>query len=189
MNAQSARRVDQRTTADEFGELAGTLGSVELIDGEIVSMPPTGIEHGVVEVELAAALRAHLLNRGRGIVASGEVGYKLSEHSVRAADVAVHLDRPAVSAGFISTVPDLVAEIVSPSDTWPSLERKAMEWLAAGVKEVWLVEPQTGTVSVRHGDGTARIFRSDATIESVVLPSVGLRPVDLFKCLAPLRDQ
>lgn len=168
-------------TADELEERASSLGSVELIDGEVVPMPPTGFEHGFLEMELGSLLRAHVRRVGHGVVVVDEVGYRLSQHTVRAADVALHLERPPAAAGFATAVPDLVAEIVSQSDTWPALERKALEWLAAGVREVWLVEPQTRTVSLRQSGGRAHVFQGQAAVVSEVLPDLSLRPSDLFE--------
>lgn len=130
---------------------------------------------------MASLLREHVRRLRRGVVVSGEVGYRLSEHTLRAADVAFHLERPPAALGFATAIANLVAEITSPTDTWPALGQKALAWLAAGVREVWLLEPPTRTVSLRHGDGRSHVFQGETHIVSGVLDDLSLRPADLFQ--------
>ena len=60
--------------------------------------------------------------------------------------------------GFGRVVPDLVVEVVSPTDLAWEVDSKIEEWLSAGVKVVWQVMPATRSVVVH---------RSDAEIEKV----------------------
>jgi Uma2 family endonuclease len=50
--------------------------------------------------------------------------------------------------------PDLVIEAVSPHDTASELEEKIAQWLAAGVRLVWVLYPETQRLQVHRVDGT-----------------------------------
>lgn len=52
------------------------------------------------------------------------------------------------SQGFCSVAPDVAVEVVSPNDVYYEVERKVFEYLAAGVKLVWVVSPESRTVVV-----------------------------------------
>jgi putative restriction endonuclease len=69
--------------------LMGDIGLCELIDGRIVSMSPTGGEHGAIESELASALRRFVRQHRLGLVMAGEVGIytQRSPDRVRGADI------------------------------------------------------------------------------------------------------
>lgn len=131
----------------------GDIGPCELVDGRIVPMSPTGGEHGILESDLGFALRYFVQEHNLGWVMTGEVGIytRRNPDRVRGADV-VFLskerwpDRPP--KGFLEIAPDLVVEILSPSDRWQDVRQKLAEYFALGVRWVWIVEPDNQTVLV-----------------------------------------
>jgi Uma2 family endonuclease len=50
--------------------------------------------------------------------------------------------------GFIEVAPELVVEIMSPTDRWQDVRQKLVEYFAIGVRWVWIVEPANRTVLV-----------------------------------------
>lgn len=72
--------------------------------------------------------------------------------------------------GFLKVVPDLVVEVISPNDLAHDVERKVAEYLEAGVRLVWVIEPESRTMRVQRADGTGSLLKGDAVIsgESVV---------------------
>lgn len=161
-------RPRERLTADEYWERQAELERSELIDGEVVAMPPTGLPHGRIEARISRMLDEWAEPRG-ALVAGGEVGYELGPDTVRGADVCVHLAPPSPERGWTKTPPDLVVEVVSPNDRWSELEQKAALWLGFGVREVWIADPATRRVMVRRPDGTALSFAAGDTLTSGVL--------------------
>lgn len=129
-------------TGDELFAL-GDIGPAELIDGRIIPMSPTGGEHGRLESELAALLREHVRQRRLGWVLAGEAGIytRRNPDRVRGMDVAfISAARlPRLPAGFLTVAPELVVEIVSPTDRWSDVQAKVEEYLAIGVDVVWVV--------------------------------------------------
>lgn len=131
-------------TGEEFFDL-GDIGPCELVDGTIVTMTPTGAAHGNIEVRLARLLDEYVEKCGIGWVLSGEVGIitKRNPDRVRGADLAFLSREQAtdIPDGFLTIAPELVVEIVSPSDRWTDIREKIDEYFAIGVKQVWIVEP------------------------------------------------
>jgi Uma2 family endonuclease len=156
-------------TADEFFERAYEFEHAELIDGEVVEMPLPRMPHGLTEANIVEALGPYVRGVG-GLLACGDVGYATAEHTVRGADVVVHLQRPELVAGWMRVPPDIVVEVISPSDTWRDVMRKLDDWLAFGVREVWIAEPERRTVQVRRPDGTITEFAGEAELTSPLLP-------------------
>jgi Uma2 family endonuclease len=95
----------------------------ELIEGELVKMAPTGLEHGEVELGVGAEIRAWNKRSKRGRVFVGEIGFYIHGHdrTVRAADVVFiayeRLPKDASLEGYSRIAPDLVVEIISPGNT------------------------------------------------------------------------
>lgn len=84
--------------------------------------------------------------------------------------------------GHSTTVPDLVAEVVSPNDLSEEVEEKPDEWLEAGVKIVWVVSPATRTVRVHRADGSTSLLRAaDLLTAEEVLPGFSCTVGELFR--------
>lgn len=85
------------------------------------------------------------------------------------------------SEDFLRIAPDLVVTINSPNDLARDVERKVKEYLDAGVRLVWVVDPDTRTVRVHRGDGSAAWLRQDDELSGEdVVPGFLCRVRDLF---------
>jgi len=62
--------------------------------------------------------------------------------------------------------PDLAVEVISPNDLYEKVYAKAMEYLAAGVKQVWLVSPEHHTVTVYRSATDITAFPGDSELAS-----------------------
>lgn len=106
---------------------------------------------------------------------------------VRRADTSlITLNRMPVAEykdeGHCTTVPDLVAEVISPNDLAEEVDEKRDEWLAAGVRLVWIVSPATRTVRVHRADGGYAFLRNaDALTAPDILPGFSCPVADLFR--------
>jgi Uma2 family endonuclease len=124
----------------------------ELVRGELVPMSPPGFDHGCIVLDIAAALRDFVRPRKLGLVAV-EAGCCLARDpdTVRSPDVAFVRAGRIPSGGvraFFQGVPDLVVEVISPSDRASEVIAKAQEWLGAGCVAVWVIDPETRTATV-----------------------------------------
>lgn len=163
----------------------GDIGPCELIDGRIVSMVPTGFEHGLLETGLAAALRDFARQHNLGWVLTGEVGIYIRRNPdrIRGADI-VLLSRERAATpptGFLDIAPDLVVEILSPHERWQDVREKLADYFSIGVDQVWLVEPQRRTLLVYKS--TADVWEygeDDILVGEGILNGFQLRIADLF---------
>ena len=88
----------------------------------------------------------------------------------------------AAEEGHMPVVPDLVVEVISPNDLYYEVESKASEWLQAGVRLLWVVNPRNRQVRVYHPDGSAVTLRvQDELSCEDVIPGFHCRVEELFR--------
>lgn len=163
-------------TADEFMRLGDEVHG-ELIRGVLCEMPKPGWRHGQLTARLCAQLVNHAEVRQLGTVA-GEVGVLLERgpDTVRAPDAAFvshdRLPKGNVPDRYDETIPDLVVEVVSPSDRLAEVRDKARMWLSFGVQLVWVVFPTARTVEVHHSgvEAAETLTEADRLDGGSVLP-------------------
>lgn len=141
-------------TADELFMMPHGNFRYELVKGELIKMSPTGGEHGILTIRLGATLIQHVEANNLGEAFGAETGFILSTNpdTVRAPDVAF-VSRERIPPGdfpekFCPGAPNLAVEVLSPSDTLYEVEEKIEEYLEAGIKLVWIVNPKKRTVTI-----------------------------------------
>jgi Uma2 family endonuclease len=157
-------------TAEELLELPDDGMRHELVEGELRTMAPAGAEHGWVALVIGSKIFEHVERQGLGRAYAAETGFVLRRgpDTVRAPDVAfVAADRVPARAGegFLEPAPDLVVEVVSPSDRASEVAAKAAMWLDAGVRLVWVVDSQARLAAVHHPGGLVTVLREDGTLD------------------------
>lgn len=161
----------------------------ELVRGRIVREPRPARLHGRVQVRLGHALDAWAEGHGKAEV-TVESGYILSERpaTVRGPDVAVVavvMDPTPVGdepGGWTRGAPDVAVEVLSPSDTSSAIQQKTLDYLEAGARLVWIVDPGALTVTVYRPDGSASLLRGDGVLSGGdVLPGFALELEWLFR--------
>jgi Uma2 family endonuclease len=177
--------VDAALLTAEQAAALGDIGPYELVEGRIVHMAPTGDEHARTESRLTYLLGVFVYPNRLGELYNGEAGIivRRNPDTVRGADIAF-IARARVAPGtgkFLAVVPDLVVEIVSPDDRWSEITRKVGEYFAAGVRLVWVVDPDARTVHVYTSPNTSRTFGEGDTLPGDdVLPGFALPVAEIF---------
>jgi len=149
----------QIVTADELLRLSSDGNRYELVRGELQMMNLTGSEHGIVTAALMARLGSFAKQHALGAVFAAGSGFQLERdpNTVLAPDIAfVERQRIAatgLSGKFWQGAPDLAVEVLSPGDRAGATAAKTQSWLAHGVRQVWLVDPQKRIVTVHYQDG------------------------------------
>lgn len=178
----------QLLTAEEFFALPDPKdGSKrELVRGKVVTMPSPGFEHGEIQSNIAFALKLFLKEHPLGRVAT-ESGAVLERKpdTVRGPDVSYYskerLPLGQRVVAYPTEVPDLVVEVLSPSNSMKQLKAKAKEYLFAGVRLVWIVDPEDRTVTIITEPLESRTLEADATLDGGdVLPGFTCKVADLF---------
>jgi len=146
-------------TADEFGLRPDSERIEELVRGRIVMSPPPSREHGMVCNAVGRLFGNFVAEHGLGRVLNNDSGVitERDPDTVRGADVAYYsygrLPKERSLRGYGPEIPELVFEVLSPSDRWSNLLVKVGEYLNAGVLAVALLDPETRE---------AHVYRSEA---------------------------
>ena len=125
---------------------------MELMNGEVIVMSPSGLEPDEIAVEIAAQLRNWVRPRRLGRVAGSSAGFKLPNATgdVRAPDCsfirASRLRR--TTQDFAQLVPDLAFEVVSKTDSLESQRQKVRGYLALGMVVGVVVDYRTRSLEV-----------------------------------------
>lgn len=173
------------TTADQLLQAPG-LGRCELVQGELVMMTPAGYEHGRVIGRLAWRLGGFVEQNELGEVSGAETGFQIrhAPDTVRAPDLAfVRAQRLPRSSllGYFQGAPDLAVEVLSPHDRATEVLSKVYDWLDAGCRAVWVIDPQTRTVTVYHSRERIVALRDmDVLRDEELIPGFSVAVSDVF---------
>ena len=148
----------------------------ELVQGALVVREPAGFRHGAVAMRLARLVDNFVVERKLGIVVAAETGFTLRRNpdTVRAGDVAfIALGRmpDPESRGFVELSPDLVVEVLSPDDRPGEVLAKVADWLTAGSRLVWVVDPERREARAYRADGSVALVGGQGALDGEdVLP-------------------
>lgn len=163
----------------------------ELIDGRLVEVGMSVLSSWVGGC-LYAALFAHCRTNRLGWVFPADIHCRCfpDPGRLRKPDASfVRLDRlPATEflEGALTVVPDLVVEVLSPDDLAYEVDDKIREYLDAGVRLVWEINPKLRTVVVHRADGSlTSLSEGDDLSGEDVIPGFSCRLASLFPAPAP----
>jgi Uma2 family endonuclease len=174
---------DVHDAGDAAGGLIRTLARRELVGGEVVDWSLPSYRQGFLAAALAAQIRSYAHRHGLGHVVAGVAVRILgSPRDVRWADVAFYargrapsdLDEPATEVA-----PDLVVEVLAMSDLGERVTGKVRDWLRAGVRLVWHVDPVGGATAIYQGDEVRYVEAIERLDGADVLPGFHLRLQDM----------
>ena len=157
-------------TAEELLYLHVPNKQTELVRGRLIVREPPGYRHGRVAFEIGTRIGEFVRLRQLGVVVAAETGFKLfsSPDTVRAADAAfISRDRAPDPApeGYPSLAPDLVVEVLSPNDRAGEVQSKVSDWLTAGSRLVWVIDPRRRRAIIYRADGSVSLLAEQETLE------------------------
>ncbi len=140
--------------------------SYELVDGQLVEKP-VSVLSGLVGGILFGLLASHCLANRLGLVWPADTSFQCfsdAPNKVRKPDTAFirHAritQEHVLTEGHCPVAPDLAVEVVSPNEEVYELDQKVQEYLNAGVRLVWVVNPDVRTVHVYRADGTTALLK------------------------------
>lgn len=162
----------------------------DLVRGVLVVHEPPGFRHGQITARLTIALGTYVEARHLGRVVAGDAGFKLqsSPDTVRGADIAfVSWERmPQQSpVDFPPLGPDLVVEVLSPGDRPGETLAKIADWLSAGTRLVWVIDPERRLARVYRQDGSESILgEADELDGENVLPGFACKLGAILEAIA-----
>jgi Uma2 family endonuclease len=159
----------------------------ELDNGGLIFVVPAGDTHGAVQSNIAAELKFQGERKGHGKVRT-EVGVILWRNPDRVVTPDVlfiankSLPVRRSPEGYVETIPELVVEIRSKSDSLKYVERKAQHYLKAGVEIVWIADPESATVAAHTSTGEPIIYREGDILQlPSLIPGFSVSVTDAFR--------
>lgn len=165
-------------TLEEFEALPDTAERLELLEGELIRMPPAALLHMEIVERLYDRLKAAIrkLRRSKPAASLGkvhmEMGYLLIQEprSWLQPDVSLtHPNQPR--SKYYEGAPLIAFEVVSPDETAEGLNRKVRLYLKHGAAEVWLIYPGERHAWVHRRDAREARLEEKA-IRTPLLPGV-----------------
>jgi Uma2 family endonuclease len=151
-------------------------GRFEIVDGQLEEVHVSNLSTKASS-DLHGLLNAYCKARGLGEALDSNAYYQCfgedGSHA-RKPDVSFvsreRLPPNWLEEGYLTIPPDLAVEVISTNDPAPNVRIKIEEYLQAGVKLVWEVEPESRTVLIHRLDGTTQMLHDRDTLsgESVV---------------------
>jgi Uma2 family endonuclease len=172
-------------TAKDLLEMGEVGEFSELVDGELVQMSPSFLPEARV-VRTTQRLLDNFVHQHRlGEVFGPDLGYELTPHCVRAPDVSFVAAEKAAAygnpSGFAKLVPDLAIEVLSPDVKYGYLQRKIRDYFEAGIRLLWVVDPDLQTVTTYHSPLDPRVLTAADTLSGEdVIPDFSCQMADLF---------
>ncbi len=176
-----------RMTPEQFLELPDWK-RYELVDGELVEMPEISTESSVIAMLIGSILSEFVRSNRLGIVAGSDATYQSfpdDPSRIRRPDVSFisrgRLSREQYSRGHTRIAPDIAIEVISPNDDYENVDVKVEEYLSAGVRLVWVINPKAQVVMVHHPDQpSSRLRIGDQLTGEDVLPGFSVAVAELF---------
>lgn len=175
-------------TIEELYQLPDDGRRYELRGGWLVSEPVPGARHGRVAAAVVESLARHVRPRRLGVVFTADAGYILARHpdTLRGPDVSFVSAERFARVGDVTTSfpgpPDLAVEVLSPSDRVSEIHAKVADYLAAGARMVWVVDPETEQITVHRPLLSPRTLKGEDRLEGEdVVPGFAVTVAELFE--------
>jgi Uma2 family endonuclease len=162
-------------------------GRCELMRGELIMMSLAGSLHGKITARLGAHLYGFVEQNKLGIVFGAETGFHIRRDpdTVLAPDVSfVRAERipDPLPQSFFDGPPDLAVEVLSPNDRASEVQAKIHDWLDAGCRAVWVVDPQTKSITVyKSVHDIVVLDTSDTIADAQLLPGFLTTIAEIFE--------
>ncbi len=162
----------------------------ELVDGELVDMGNSGVEHGNIGSFLGGALELYVRPRKLGVTCDSSTAFTLKTGNKRSPDVSFIAKArlkglKKLPKGYFQGAPDLAVEVISPTNTFEEMHTKIVEYFANDTRLIWVINPDEESVLVYHKPQPDRLLQiSDNLDGEDVVPGFTLPVADLFVNLA-----
>ena len=160
----------------------------EIIDGIAYAMSAPNTEHQQISIILSAELYNFLKGKKcQPIAAPFDVRLFYeedeSDDTVVQPDLVVVCDAKKLGKEGCRGAPDLVIEILSPSNSAIEMHRKLQVYWDAGVREYWVIDPEEKVVEVysfEEDQCKSHILKIEDTLQSTVLPDFAIPLKTIF---------
>ena len=169
-------------TAEQFYQLPQEEGrEFELLDGEVIEMPSATPRHNAIVSTVIEFVGPALRGRGKALP---ETDFSDGRTTTLRPDLAIMLGENFLGLDLdklpVTVPPDIVVEVISPSESGIRIERRKDAYLRFGVKEVWIVYPENQHIYLHSEIGVTRL-RSGDLLASPLLPGWSVAVDQIFE--------
>ncbi|HEY0780171.1 MAG TPA: Uma2 family endonuclease [Gemmatirosa sp.] len=182
----------ERITATEFLTHPAVNGPSELVHGEVRVLVPAGGRHGGIAANVFRALDRYVEPRALGRCFTDGTGFALppGDDTVRSPDAAFvsagRLPVEDLPEGWVPVAPDLVVEVLSPSESHSDVMEKLADYFAGGTELAWVIDPRRRGVEVHAAGQPVRWVPWGAELDGApVLPEFRVAVAALFRGAVP----
>jgi len=160
----------------------------QLLNGEVFQMASPSVVHQALLMYLSVQFGIWLGDKPCRVFAA-PLDVRLfpeednSDTTVVQPDLLVVCDSSKLGKGSVNGAPDMAIEIVSPSNTHSELFYKFQYYLEAGVREYWVIDPETKKIQVHiydQGHYISTIYSDNDRIAVTVLPGLEIALEELW---------
>lgn len=159
----------------------------QIIDGEVVMTPSPSPFHQDIILNLAEKLRPYIRSKHLGKLLLSPLDISFSDVEVYQPDLAFvrQMRIEGVRKDKIETLPDLVVEVLSPSNAYHDLTHKKEIYAKYGVAEYWIIDPIAETIEILVNESglyrTEALLRKPALLESGMFPGFSMTVEEVFE--------
>ena len=184
----------KKLTFDAWQALPETKQRYEIVDGMLIMPPAPTADHQWIAGKIFVRLSSFVTERDLGVVLMAPVDLLIQREPLRTRQpdmLYLSAERTGIKGRadlqgiqYSEIAPDLVVEVLSPSNTRRDIEDKLGDYRQIGVHECWLVSPQAETIDVlllsSEEAATKATFGVDGTLRSEVLGDFTLPVREIF---------
>ena len=150
-------------TLEEF--LETDVEGYEYVKGELIPMAAASIRHGAITIKIIRYLDLHVHQNRLGHLYTAETSFQIGDRVLKPDVAFVSTERISgdKDKGF-AIPPDLAIEVVSPTDIHSQVTDKALAYLDAGTRCVWIVDPVSKTVTEYKSETDIKILTQNDTL-------------------------
>ena len=157
----------------------------ELDDGVLVAMAPAADIHSVKQLAVGVILYLEAQKKGLGEArVESAIILRRNPDRVVVADAAFlttdQFPLQHSKEGYLETIPKLAIEVKSKNDSWPEVESKVAEYLAAGVELVWVLDQKATAIRAYVANQPTQVFAPTDTLTAPFLPGFAVPVADFF---------
>ena len=176
-------------TYEQYLKEPVTMLRYDIVDGEVIMSAAPNIYHQTISGNINEPVRRFVRENKLGRVWYAPVDIIVQQEPLRTRQpdlLFISNSRAAIILeGRVHGGPDLVVEILSPSNSRADIESKLADYARIGVRECWMISPEGGTVETLQlyaGEWKRLAIRGvGENVETVVLQELELPVLEIFQ--------
>jgi Uma2 family endonuclease len=157
-------------TDEQFMALPEDDNLYEYVNGELIVVANSGVEHGYLALTLGYFLTGFVRSHRLGVTCDSSTAFKMKTGNKRSPDLAfIAKERleglKRLPKGFFEGAPDLAVEIISPNNTFTEIHNKLVEYFENGTRLVWVILPDEECVLVYHQPKPSKLLQVEDNLD------------------------